>query len=230
MPGFRSRKQVPELMDDPGIDAQEHLRALAGLRRLNWLSDSAGLLWPPICSIYQQLKRPIRILDVATGSGDVPAQLIMKAKRSGIPLELFGCDVSSTAVSTASTVCPDGRFFAHDVLREPLPDVYDVVICSLFLHHLSEDQAVLLLQRMQLAAIQLVLVNDLVRSLLNFSLVWATTRLITFSKVVRFDGPASVRSAFTKREVTDLAHKAGLEHVTVRTRFPCRYLLTWKRA
>jgi 2-polyprenyl-3-methyl-5-hydroxy-6-metoxy-1,4-benzoquinol methylase len=230
MPGLRFRKQVSELMDDPRIDAGEHRRALAGLSRLNRLSNSAGLLWPPICSLHPHLRRPIRIFDVATGSADVPARLTRKAKRSGIPLEMFGCDLSTTAISTAATVCPGGRFFVHDVLRDPLPGDYDVVICSLFLHHLSEEQAVLLLQRMQLAASQLVLVNDLVRSLWNYSLVWAATRLVTFSKVVRFDGPASVQSAFTMREVESLAQQAGLEHATVRPKFPCRYLLTWKRS
>ena len=230
MPSLRFRKQIPELMDEPGIDAKEHRRALAGLSRLNWVSGSAELLWPPICSVYQQLGRPIRILDVATGSGDVPARLVKIARRGGVPLELSGCDISGTAVSTASASCPIGHFFVHDVLREPLPGAFDVVICSLFLHHLSEDQAMLLLQRMQLAATQIVLVNDLVRSLFNFYLVWATTRLVTLSKVVHFDGPASVQCAFTIREVEILAHKAGLASATIQTRFPCRYLLTWKRS
>ncbi len=230
MPSLLFRKQIPELMDDPAIDANEHLRALAGLSRLNWLSGSAGLLWAPIYALYQQARRPLRILDVATGSGDVPARLVQKARRHGVQLEVSGCDVSSTAVSTASVCCPTGHFFVHDVLREPLPEAYDVVICSLFLHHLSEEQAVLLLQRMQAAATQIVLVNDLVRSPLNLSLVWVATRLVTRSKVVRFDGPASVRSAFTTKEVEVLAHKAGLVQATIQTRFPCRYLLTWKRS
>jgi 2-polyprenyl-3-methyl-5-hydroxy-6-metoxy-1,4-benzoquinol methylase len=45
------------------------------------------------------------------------------------------------------------HFSVLDVLAGPLPDGFDVVICSLFLHHLAEEQAVLLLQAMAKAII-----------------------------------------------------------------------------
>jgi len=104
-----------------------------------------------------------------------------------------------------------------------------VVTCSLFLHHLSEDDAVALLRRMADAAGALVLVNDLARSRFNYLAVWATCHALSRSRVVRYDGPASVRSAFTPREALGLAEKAGLAGATVRRRFPCRFLLTWRK-
>src|SRR5581483_9493076 len=215
----------------PGLDPAEHRAALAALARINRLSRSADVLWPEIAKLARAAGRPLRVLDVATGSGDVPARLWAKARRAGVALELAGCDVSPTAVAEANRRAGAAvRFFTHDVIRDPLPTGYDVVTCSLFLHHLSDDDAAAVLRRMGDAAGRLVLVNDLARSRFNFLAVWLACRLTTRSRVVRFDGPASVRSAFTPAEALALAGRAGLTGATVLHRFPCRFLLSWSRA
>lgn len=226
---LRTRERIPELMDDPALCPDAHRHALAGLARLNRVSGSAGVLWPAVRNLARGLKRTLRVLDVATGSGDVPRGLLRRAKRAGVSLEVAGCDISPTAISTATANVPGVRFFAHDALRDPLPHGFDVVTCSLFLHHLSGDDAVSLLARMRTAAGRLVQVNDLARSRVNFLGVWAACRLLTSSRVVRFDGPASVRSAFTPAEALALADRAGLNGATVRGRFPARFLLSWRR-
>lgn len=229
MPGLAVRERVPELMDDPGIDPAEHRRALAGLARINRVTDSAGLLWPTIRALAAELRRPVRVLDVATGSGDVPRRLAERAKQAGVPLQVAGCDLSPTAIKEATSHESDVRFFVHDVLHERLPTGFDVVTCSLFLHHLEEADAIALFVQMEHAAGRLVLVNDLARSRFNYWAVWAACRLLTTSPVVRFDGPASVRSAFTPAEAVALAERAGLSGATVRRCFPSRFLLTWSR-
>lgn len=227
--GLRARERIPELMDDPALDPAEHRRALAGLARLNRVSDSAGVLWPSIAKLARELNRPLRVLDVATGSGDVPRKLLARAERAGSALEVSGCDLSPTAVAEAEREPSAARFFVHDALRDRLPSGFDVVTSSLFLHHLSEDEAVALLTNMKAAAGRLVLVNDLSRSRFSYCAVWAACHLLTRSAVVRFDGPASVRSAFTPAEALRLTERAGLSGATVRSRFPCRFLLSWSR-
>jgi SAM-dependent methyltransferase len=216
-------------MDDPGIAPAEHRHALAGLARLNRVSGSAAVLWPSVARLARELRRPVRLLDVATGSGDVPAGLLKRAERAGVSLEVSGCDISPTAVAAAAANCPAGRFFVHDALRTALPAGFDVVTCSLFLHHLSSDEALSLLAAMRAAAGRLVLVNDLSRSRFSFVGVWLACHLLTTSPVVRFDGPGSVRSAFTPAEALALAERAGLTGATVRSKFPARFLLSWER-
>jgi hypothetical protein len=103
------------------------------------------------------------------------------------------------------------------------------VTTSLFLHHLPDDVAVAVLRRMGEAAGRLVLVNDLARTRAGWLLAWAGCRLLTRSPVVHFDGPASVRSAFTVSEVKALADRAGLTGATVTTHWPYRFLLRWER-
>jgi SAM-dependent methyltransferase len=227
--GLLARNRIAELMDDPALDPDEHRRALAGLARLNRLSNSAGALWPGLVAVARELGRTVRVLDVATGSGDVPRALLARARRRGLGLEMAACDLSPIAIAEAVRVGSDVRFFTHDVLQNPLPTGFDVVTCSLFLHHLGEDEALTLLARMRSAAEHLVLVNDLARSRFNFCAVWLASHLLTRSRVVRFDGPASVRSAFTPTEALALAERAGLAGATVRGRFPCRFLLSWRR-
>src|SRR6266545_2413862 len=169
--GLRTRSRIPELMDDPALDPAEHRRALAGLARLNRVSDSAGVLWPAIAKLAGELQRPLRLLDVATGSGDVPRKLLARARRAGIALEVSACDLSPTAIEEATREPSEARFFVHNALHDRLPTGFDVVTCSLFLHHLSEDEAVALLANMEGAARYMILVNDLARSRFNYCAV-----------------------------------------------------------
>ena len=191
------------------------------------------MLWPDVRALAREVGRPLRVLDVATGGGDVPLGLRARAKRAGLTLELGACDISPVAIAAAreraAAVGATVDHFVADALAEPLPTGYDLVTCSLFLHHLSENDAAKLLARLAAAAGRLVLVNDLARGRWNTGMVWLGTRLVTRSPVVHADGPASVRAAFTRSEAAALAERAGLVGTTVSARFPCRWLLKWRR-
>ena len=82
---------------------------------------------------------------------------------------------------------------------------------------------------MAAAAGQLVLVNDLVRSRVNLTLVALAARLLTTSRVVWTDASLSVRAAFTVHELRKLAIAAGLNYTTINRRFPCRMILQWNK-
>ncbi len=225
-----SRRLRPEVMDQPGLDPGRHRQALRGLGRINFWSGSAGLLWPPLAALARNLGRPLRVLDLASGGGDVPIRLWRRAHRAGLPIVVAGCDVSGGAVEHATRQAERQRtgvrFFVANALSGDLPAGYDAVICSLFLHHLTEDQAVGLLRRMAAAAGRLVLVNDLVRSRTGLLLARVGTRLLSLSPVVHVDGPRSVEGAFTIAEARALAERAGLSEATVERHWPCRFLLT----
>lgn len=230
-----TRQRQAELMDQPDLAEGEHLRALAGLRRINSISRSSRLLWPDVRRLAERVhERPLRILDVACGGGDVTVGLAQLGQRHGIELAVTGCDISPVAIGQARRVAVESgltnvEFRQQDVLREPLPDGFDIVTCSLFLHHLAHDEAVELLRRMAAAARRLVLVNDLRRSRLGYWTAWCACRLLTRSPVVRFDGPVSVAAAFTMPEALELAGRAGLNGATISSRWPFRFVLSWSR-
>jgi 2-polyprenyl-3-methyl-5-hydroxy-6-metoxy-1,4-benzoquinol methylase len=230
--GLAERHRVDELMDDPAIDEASHRKALRGLARLNRVSGSVARIWKPIYRLAktQGLKR-ITLLDIATGGGDVPIALARLARRAGIELEATGIDVSQQALDFAATQARAKgeavEFRRVDILNDELPGRYDVAICSLFLHHLREPHAVRVLRAMNDSATRLGLVNDLVRSRLTYAQVWLASRIVSRSPIVHFDGPASVRAAFTIDEAMELARRAGLREAEAVPTFPCRFLMTW---
>lgn len=232
MDALQHRRRDPELMDDPGLDASHHEEALEGLARLNWVSGSVRLVWRPIVQLARQRRiEHLRVLDIATGSGDIPLGLLSRAKRSGLHLEILGLDISERAIAKAqqrtAASKPAVQFQVIDLLNNELPEGYDVVICSLFLHHLEDSQAIHLLKKMRQTARQLGLVNDLVRSRINLWLVQLAARFISRSHVVHTDGALSVRAAFTPTELADIAARAGIENATITRSWPCRMLLQW---
>lgn len=227
------RDRVAEQMDDPTLDPIAHQQALAGLARLNALGGSFRRMWRPIARLARQTPgRPLRVLDVATGAGEFPIAVLRWAKRAGLPMEAAGCDRSETALAcgreAAAAAGVSVAFHRRDVLTDPLPGDFDVVTSNLFLHHLAEEDVVRLLTAMK-AAGRRVVINDLDRTRLNYLLVWIGSRVLTRSPVVRFDGPASVRSALTMPEIAVLAERAGLTTAKVRRGFPAQFLLTWER-
>lgn len=231
---LNQRHRQPEIMDQPDLSRDRHVRALCGLARINILSDSAGILWPRLAELARSLApRAPRILDVATGGGDVPMRLWRRAQRAGLDFHLEGCDISPIALEharnrAAETGAPV-RFFEYDALSGPLLERYDAVICSLFLHHLDESQAIAFLSRVAQMADRLVLVNDLQRGWMGLLAAHVVTRLLTTSDVVHVDGPRSVEGAFTQAEARTLAERAGLAGARVEWRWPFRWLLSWSR-
>lgn len=221
------RHRQPELMDDPALDPVEHRRALAGLARINSLSGSAKVLWPALRKLARELNRPLRVLDIATGSGDVPLALRRFAEKERLPITFAGCDLSEVAIEVAKRTSGDVRFFTHDLLNDPLPSGFDAFTCSLFLHHLDEPDVVALLAKLRGANPRLILASDLLRSRFNLAAVWAVARLVSRSRVVHLDGPLSIRGAFTVPEMRAMAERAGLHGATVGAKFPCRMLLEW---
>jgi 2-polyprenyl-3-methyl-5-hydroxy-6-metoxy-1,4-benzoquinol methylase len=155
-----------------------------------------------------------------------------RARRAGLDLRFEGCDKSAVAIDHARAAAARAgaavRFFLQDVLNGPPLQAYDAVTCSLFLHHLDEEQAVVLFRRLASAA-ELVLVNDLRRCWAGLALAHLASRLLTLSPVVHTDGPRSVENAFTPDEALALAERAGLSGAVLTTHWPFRFLLRWSR-
>lgn len=223
-------------MDDPSLDGNTHRHALASLRRINWLSRSDRTVWQTILKQARSNspERPLTILDIAAGGGDLAIRLASLAKRDGVSVVIDGCDISPTALGFATDHAVAAqrnnvRFFQCDALHQPFPrPEYDVVMCSLFLHHLNESDSILLLQRMKAAATQLVLVDDLRRTRLGYWLAWLGCRILTRCHVVHADGPMSVEGAFTSSEALNIAAKAGLAHAVLQNHWPQRFTMSWR--
>lgn len=230
------RCRQPELMDQPGLSVGTHRQALRGLRRINWFSRTDAVLWRAIQKFFVRTPpAPLRILDVACGGGDIAVRLARRAQQEGLPVHITGIDVSATAVSAARELadvsgCNHVQFEHRNIFQDSLSSSYDIVLSTLFLHHLEEFQALELLTRMRSAATLAVLVDDLRPTQWGYWMAVGACRLLTRSAVVHFDGPVSVQAAYTPAEARALAERAGMVGATVRCHWPQRYLLAWSRA
>jgi len=230
------RDLQPELMDQPDLEAGRHQQALSGLARTNWLGGISGTLWRRIRRLSAAQKRgaELSLCDIGSGAGDVAVGLWRRAARDGVKLHVTGYDISPLAVAAAQARADaqgaGARFEVRDILASPLEAAggFDVVTCSLFLHHLDEEQAVDLLGRMARMARRLVVVSDLERGRVGYTVAQVVVRIVTRSEVVHYDGPQSVAAAFTVEEARRLAVRAGLAGAEVRRCWPFRYLLTWE--
>jgi 2-polyprenyl-3-methyl-5-hydroxy-6-metoxy-1,4-benzoquinol methylase len=223
-------------MDQPGLDRDAHHHALDGLRAANAVSRTSQVIWRGIrdSGVVRTNGRPLRILDIATGGGDVAIGVARLAARQGIAVEMHGCDINATAVEYARSVADRAKlsgtkFFQLNALVDPLPEEYDVLMSTLFFHHLANDDAKQLLGRTAKAAKRCVLVDDLCRSRLGYVFAWAGGRLLTRSPIVHTDGPLSVSAAFTISEFRQLTQEAGLRDAQFRRHWPQRFLMSWKK-
>lgn len=220
-------------MDDPTLDGRRHMAALDGLSRINRVTRSAAQVWSAITPLLDEPSPPpLRVLDIATGGGDLPIALWRRASKQGIRLAATGCDLSERALDRAGerSLRAGARveFLRIDALRDALPTGFDVVTCSLFLHHLDPPQARLILEKMRLTARRMVVVCDLRRSARGHALAWAGARALSRSSVVHTDAPRSVRAAYTIDELRELADAAGLIGADIQRRAPLRMRLVWK--
>lgn len=220
-------------MDDPDLDHGRHLQALAALRRVNQVSFGATRLWAEVQRVHATSGRCVRVLDLACGGGDLLVSVARSAEARGVPVELHGCDVSRTAVAETLRA-GRGRDAVHafelDALHDALPDDYDILTSSLFLHHLARDEAVDLLAKMAQATRRSLFVQDLRRTKAGYALAWLGLHTLTRSDVARRDGLVSVRSAFTLPEVGELCADAGIPAAVVGRAWPQRFTLHWERA
>ena len=231
---MNTRDVQPEMMDQPELCPNLHRTALAALGLINRLSRTEAVVWEPIRRLAVSKRRPIRVPDVACGGGDVLRSLASRARSAGLPIEFSGCDVSELALQFASERARRAghdsiTFFEHDVLKHELPRGYDVILSTLFFHHLQWEEASSLLTEMARQSERLVLVDDLRRTRAGYVLAHCAGRFLTRSPVVQSDGPLSVRAAFTEAEWRDMAVSCELHGVTIQRHWPQRMLLKWER-
>lgn len=245
-PDLKSRHLVPEQMDDPNLPASDHQLALRGLRRINRFSGTVSYLSSTILDLARQEARvctvpasgemPWVLLDIGCANGENLIALYRKlAKR--ISIRCIGWDISPYAIQSAKEQALSSglseeqvRFEVVDALGpiDPAPQA-DIVMNSLFMHHFEESAVVRLLTRSAQLARVAVVADDLNRTQLGWFLAKTGCWLLSRSPVVHFDGPQSVRAAFSCAEIASIAERAGLVDARLKKHWPERYALVWRR-
>ena len=224
------RLRQPELMDDPDLPEAEHDAALDGLARLNAWSMADLPFRAPILQLLPPDQSQVTILDLAAGSGDLVIRLAQTLPGGLQRIQWQVADISEHALDRcrrrASEAGVEIETHRVNAVEDELPPA-DIVTCSLFLHHLQEDDVVAVLRNLQTSARLGGVVCDLRRSRTGFLLAAAASRLATRSHVVHFDATASVRAAFTIDELRKLTVAAAMTDARIQAVFPQRMRITW---
>jgi len=193
-----------ELLDDDCGTPAEIAGALADLRRVNrWfggVTTSKRLLERVV---NESALRQLELLDVGSGSGDVPLALVRRFERRGVRLHATLLDQHGTHLPQLATAV------IGDALDLPFPpDSFDLVTCSLLVHHFEPPMLARFVQESLRVARIALIINDLRRSRLHLALLTAARPLFR-SRMAWLDGIVSIRRAYTEQELRGLLTGAG---------------------
>lgn len=205
---------VLEMMDRPQPVSAELERDLKRIRQLNRWFGSYRL----ISHFVRRWIKPgdnMRIVDLATGSGDIPRLIAHYAREIGATVKIDALDRQSATVEIArklSAAYPEISYHGTNILDWSPAEAYDIVLCTLVLHHFSDEDAVSVLRRCRESSRDFVLVSDLRRGLLATAGVYLLTELIFRESMTRYDARLSAERAFSFSEMRKLAVRAGWQN------------------
>lgn len=230
------RSSRAELMDGEISDHAELAENLRDIRRVNRMLGGVSTVTRHLPNLLASVpaSRTVSVLDLATGSADIPVALLAWAERRGQTLHITASDHSVAMLDIARHYAgspPEIAFAQYDARAVPCPDrSFDLVLCSLSLHHFEEEDAVAILREMARLARIGCIVNDLRRGRLGFAAAWMAARVTTRNRLTRHDAPLSVKRAYTPEELRSLLLAAGIRDATVTTNPWFRMAAVWRTA
>ena len=224
-----ARRRGVEILDDAATPDAVRLAAMQDLPRANALFGGTRAVLGVVQQVLPRLGPHAVLVDVGTGTGDVPARLRAMSLARGLALQVIGVDTSIALLRAHQ-----GRFdaaVAGDALRLPIRDgAADVVVCSQLLHHFVEDDARAVIAELHRVSRGWVVIADLRRSHLAAAGFWLASRILRFHPVTRRDGVTSVYRGFTARELAELVRTTTGIEPTVRIGVFWRISVRWRHA
>jgi ubiquinone/menaquinone biosynthesis C-methylase UbiE len=216
---------------DAGEGTDEDVRKnLLDLRRINRLLGGTRVVLDALnASVDGKGVERLSLLDVGTGSADIPTEVHRWCKAHRIEPFVAALDLSERNLRITRKDLSSGAelsFVQADALNLPFEArSFDYVTASLFLHHFRDEDVARLIADFARVARRAVIVNDLVRNLVPYYFSRVTGPFLATSFLTRNDGPVSVLRGFTAKELGALAERAGLRRYRVKRMFPYRLSL-----
>ncbi|MEZ5427481.1 MAG: methyltransferase domain-containing protein [Pyrinomonadaceae bacterium] len=227
---FESRSLKPERIDTGDYTPEEYERFLSDIRLINRLAgDRRALRLSLLREIEKENLRRFSVLDVGAGSGELLRVIAGFARRQNRRATLCGLELnarSAEAILEESSEMDEINSIRGDALELPFADdSFDYAICSLFTHHLTDDEIVRVFGEMGRVAARRIFVIDLHRHPFAYALYQMFCAGFRISPLVRQDGSLSILKSFRPPELESLGRRANFETVSVKRRFPFRLVL-----
>lgn len=233
MSKFSQRSYELELLDAPNIPKELLFKNLRELDVVNRLLGGHAITLSGIKKLVTDKNKIYRIVDIGCGGGDAMKKIAEWAKANQFVVELIGVDMNADAIRFMEAECKEFSEITGVVsdYRDYLKSnkTIDIVHCSLFCHHLKDDELIELFQYMNQYAKVGFIINDLQRHWFAYYSIKFLTRLLNGSTLVKNDAPLSVLRGFRKEELNEIVLKAGVKSFRIDWQWAFRYLVLHKR-
>ena len=209
-----ARAAGPEILDGDDVGPEVFARVMDDLASVSRVLLAHG---PTIGFLHRATRTlprgtAISILDVGCGEGDLLRRIRRWSDRRGLDASLAGVDLNPRSAVAARAKTPSAA-----AIEYVTGDVFDyagradLVVSSLFTHHLSDEQAILFLRWMERRAARGWFVNDLHRHPIAYHGFGLAARVARWHPIVRQDGQTSVARGFRPHEWRALLRQADVE-------------------
>lgn len=221
------RSSSTELMDDFSMNGELLRDSLEKLGTINkWLGGNAVTINGLGHLLLGQSKsQTYTIVDLGCGHGDILRLVADYGRKYGYSFNLVGIDANHDAIDYAvelSKDYPELSFRKMDVFSEEFPTMdYDIVLSTLFLHHLNQDEINSLLHILTSKARLGIVINDLHRNRVAYGL-FKLLGLVISNRMIVQDGLTSILRAFKRKELEHISMQLNLES-QIRWKWAFRY-------
>jgi len=208
------RSNAKECIDAPQVDAWTLRQTYDQIKKINVYTLG---YWPTMIAVGYFLARyghhrKINILDIGCGDGETLRLIDDYARRRDFSLELTGIDINRDVIATAVELTSPCIHFKHgDILADSGNGSYDLIINSLTMHHLTDQEIVSLIQWMCGHSRMGWFISDLHRHKIAYYFIKYFNKLVGFNHLVCHDAPLSVARGFRYHEWTGLLGQAGID-------------------
>ena len=224
---FSVRSPENEIMDDFELSGEILTQSLEQIALINrWLGGDR-ITRNGIKALLQDVQRPITIVDIGCGGGHMCRAVAKWASRSNKELKIIGVDANQTTIDYArqhSTKFDNISYHCANLFDPNFQlEAFDIAICTLTLHHFSEQEILQLLKTISQKAKLGIVINDLHRSRVAYMLFKALSNSARFNSMVKHDGCISILSGFKRKDLKQISQKLGFQNDTIHWRWAFRY-------
>lgn len=209
-----------------GIELQEALDKIA---KINQLLGGNQLTLQGVKIVLREIDKTkeIKIVDVGCGNGDMLRFISDFGVKNNYNFKLIGIDANAFTINHAKNLTAQYQnieFQTEDIFDKPFSELkYDIVLCTLTLHHFKENEIMYLLSLFNTNATTGIVINDLHRSKIAYRLFQLVCKVFKLNRMSREDGLTSILRGFKKQELIDFSHKLKLKKYTLNWKWAFRY-------
>lgn len=226
---FKHRSGELELLDAPDIPKEILFQNLRELDFINRLLGGFAISLKGIKELVTERKKIYHIVDLGCGSGYTLKCIARWTRINGYKVRLTGVDKNPDVIQYMKNSCKnyleingvvdDSNHYLSTV------ESIDIIHCSLFCHHLNDDELVELFKYCKRFTKTRFIINDLQRNMFAYYGVKLITLLLNGSVLSKNDGPVSILRAFKIKELKTLLQKANIQDYSIRWKWAFRYLV-----